>query len=224
MYYVDYLTDAGEIYSYRYVPSTAVDGLWVNPLVIRFVDGELSGRVDKIRFRVSNNRCVKDEISLQFETFDISLGECMQTYRDNATVLYVNNFETEALNTTDEYAFSGNYSNLIEPHGFSSTYEIQMDSLWNMVADSCDICIKASCRFLNTNVSQMVISIDGNGKSFYDYIGFGNSGLVYWWRSDMKCRISREDYPSGILKVYVWNNGDYPTYVDDMKVVVAECK
>ena len=222
MYFVDYLTDDGEMYSYRYVPSTAVDGLWVNPFVTRFVNGELAGRVVKIRFRVSNNRCVKDEISLQFETFDISLEECMRTYKDNSAVLYINNFELGEQNITDEYAFSGNYSNMVEPQGFSSTYEIQMDSLWNMLADSCDIYLKASCRFLNTGSSQLVVSIEGCEKGFYESKGFGNTGLIYWWRADMKCRINREEYPSGILKVYVWNNGNYPTYVDDMKVAVAK--
>lgn len=223
MYFVDYMTDDGEMYSYRYVPSTAVDGLWVNPLVTRFVDGELAGRVSKIRFRVSNNSCVKDEISLQFETFDISLGECVQTHRDVVTMLYVDDFESTSSNVTDVYAYDGRYSNMIDPQGFSSTYEIQMDSLWNMVADSCDLYIKASCRFLNTNASQMVVSIDGNENSFYDYCVFGKNGLSYWWRSDMKCRISREDYPTGLLKVYVWNNGSDPTYIDDMKVAVANC-
>jgi hypothetical protein len=69
----------------------------------------------------------------------------------------------------------------------------------------------------------MVVSIDGNENSFYDYCGFGKNGLSYWWRSDMKCRISREDYPTGLLKVYVWNNGSDPTYIDDMKVAVANC-
>ena len=224
MYYIDYMTDAGEIYSYRYVPSTAVDGLWVNPLVVQFVDGELAGRIEKIRFRVSNNSCVKDEISLQFETFDIPLYECVRTYRDSSTILYVNNFETETSSIVDDYAFSGNYSNLVEPQGFSYTYSVPMDSLWNMVADSCDICLKSSCHFLNNGSSQLVVSIDGNEKSFYECSGFGNTGLIYWWRADMNCRISREDYPSGILKVYVWNNGGCPTYVDDMKVSVAKVK
>lgn len=222
MYYIDYLTDDGELYSYRYVPSTAVDGLWVNPLVTMFVDGELAGRVEKIRFRVSSNSCVKDEISLKFETWDIALGDIVSTSKDLSVVLYMNNFENLDSHASSEYAFRGKFSNVVEPHDFSCTYQIQMDSLWNMVADSCDICLKASCRFMNTGSSQLVVSIDGNEKSFYEYSGLVNTGLDCWLRADMKSRISREEYPTGILKVYVWNNGNYPTYVDDMKVSVAE--
>lgn len=222
MYFVDYMTHSGEVYTYRYVPSTAVDGLWLNPFVSDFVHGELADRVENVRFRVSDGRCVKDEISVQFETWNITLGDIMNTVKDSSVVLYVNNFENLVADVTEEYAFSGKNSNLVEPQGFSSTYEIRMDSLWTMVADSADIDLKASCRFLNTGSSQLVVSIDGNEKSLYKYQGFGNTGLIYWWTADLKCRISREDYPTGILKVYVWNNGNYPTYVDDMKVSVAE--
>lgn len=222
MYFVDYMTDDGEIYTYRYVPSTAVDGLWINPLVSDFVSGELAGRVEKLRFRVSDSRCVKDEISVVFETWNVALGDIMKTVADSSVVIYANNFENVESQVSDAYAFSGSFSNEVEPQGFSCTYEMQMDSLWKTVADSTDIVLKASCRFLNTGSSQLVVSVDGGENSMYEYQCFGNTGMSSWWRANVKCRICRGEYPTGTLKVYVWNNGNYPTYVDDMKVTVAE--
>ena len=136
----------------------------------------------------------------------------------------MNNFENLDSHATSEYAFQGKFSNEVEPQGFSCTYEIQMDSLWSMVPDSCDICIKASCRFLNTGLSQLVVSIEGNENYFYDYSKFGKTGMYCWGRADLNRRISRYYFPKGFLKVYVWNNGSYPTYVDDLRVafVVAD--
>ncbi|MBO7652067.1 MAG: hypothetical protein J6S84_05050 [Bacteroidales bacterium] len=222
MYFVDYMTHSGEIFTYRYVPSTAVDGLWINPLVEDFVSGELADKVDKVRFRVSDERCVKGKISVQFETLNVSLGEIVKIVKDSSVALYMNNFETLEPRNTDAYAFSGKFSNVIEPQGFSCTYSLQMDSLWSMVADSSDIDLKASCKFLNTGSSHLVVSIDGNEKSLYECRYLGNTGSDLWSSANLKCRISRDDYPSGILKVYVWNNGNCQTYIDDMKVSYVE--
>lgn len=218
MYYVDYMTADNEVFSYRYVPSTAVDGLWVNPFVTRFVDGELAGKVVKIRFRNSENSCVSEDIILQFETWNIQLDKLVRTYTNNSQKLYVNGFETQNENATSEYAFSGVYSNRVEPDGFSCTYEVDMESFWKMFADSCNADIHASCRFLNNGSSCLVVSIDGNEEKFYKTANFGKTGNIYWWRAKIDCRIEREKYPQGTLKVYVWNNGDQPTFVDDMKV------
>lgn len=220
MYYVDYMTNSGEIFTYRYVPSTAVDGLWVNPLVTNFVHGDVADRVEKVRFRVSNDACVKNNISLRFETWNIPLADMFHVVSDSSKLLYMNAFENKESNITDEYAYSGLYSNIVESQNFSITYEVPMESIWALVADSVDVELKASCRFLNTGSSCLVVSIDGNEKQFYKSKNFGNTGLIYWWSSELRCRIRRDDYPTGILKVYVWNNGNYPTYIDDLKVSV----
>ncbi len=222
MYFVDYMIRSGEIFTYRYVPSTAVDGLWINPLVEDFLSGELADKVDKVRFRVSDDRCVKKEISVQFETWNASLGEIVKTVKDSPIVLYMNNFENIDSKNTDAYVSSGEFSNVIEPQGFSHTYALQMDSLWSMLADSVDVDLKASCKFINTGSSHLVVSIDGNEKSLYECLYLGNTGSDLWNSANLKCSISRDDYPSGVLKVYVWNNGNRQTYIDDMKVSVTE--
>lgn len=206
MYYIDYLTDDGEEYSYRYVPSTAVDGLWVNPLVTKFVEGELAPQVKQIRFRTSGMSCVKNELSIQFETLFVSLGDRIRTYKDSSIALYANSFESD-----DPGA-------VLEPQGFSATYAIDMDSLWRMVADSTDIRIKASCRYLNKDKSQLVISIEGNEEPIYECDYFGKTGTKHWEQARVDALVSREKHPHGLLKVYVWNFGDHPTYIDDLKV------
>lgn len=73
IYYIDYLTSDNELLTYRYVPSTAVDGLWVNPFVTKFPNGELAGKIVKLRFRNSNNSCVAENISVQFEIWNMPL-------------------------------------------------------------------------------------------------------------------------------------------------------
>lgn len=73
IYYIDYLTSDNKLLTYRYVPSTAVDGLWVNPFVTKFPNGELAGKIVKLRFRNSNNSCVAENISVQFEIWNMPL-------------------------------------------------------------------------------------------------------------------------------------------------------
>lgn len=68
-YYVDYLDDQQNIYSYRYQPTTAVDGLWCHPL---YFDVNRSTKILKIRFRNTNNKFVAEPINLQFEYIPVS--------------------------------------------------------------------------------------------------------------------------------------------------------
>ena len=221
MYYVDYMTADDEVYTYRYVPSTALDGLWINPFVTKFIDGELAEKIVMVRFRNSSKSCVDENISLQFETLGAQLGNLVKTYKGNFKSLYVNNFENMTERITDEFAYSGAYSNKVEHDNYSYTYAIAMDSLWSMVADSCDLNLRATCRFLNKDASSLVVSIDGNEEIFYQSTSFEKTDNVYWMKANVDCRVEREKFPHGLLKVYVWNNGEEPTYVDDLKV--SEC-
>ncbi len=70
-YWVDYQTADGNVYTYRYDPVFAEEGLWCSPFV-RFPNGEqVEPDVVRIRFFASKPSCVKPELKLSFEHIEI---------------------------------------------------------------------------------------------------------------------------------------------------------
>ena len=70
-YWMDYQTADGNVYTYRYDPVFAEEGLWCSPFV-RFPIGEqIEPDVVRIRFFASNSSCVKPELKLSFEHIKI---------------------------------------------------------------------------------------------------------------------------------------------------------
>jgi hypothetical protein len=66
VYYIDYLLEDENIYTYRYAPGTAVDGLWCSPF-IRDPLYDITQDAIKVRLRNDHPRCVLPTVTVQFE-------------------------------------------------------------------------------------------------------------------------------------------------------------
>jgi hypothetical protein len=66
-YYIDYQFKDGKVISYRFNPSNAIDGLWINPFIQASFSDKTEGEVTKVRFRNSNPDFISDSIIIQFE-------------------------------------------------------------------------------------------------------------------------------------------------------------
>lgn len=69
IYYIDYQFTDGKVRSYRFNPSNARDGLWINPFVqFSFPDDvNTEAEVIKVRFRNSNSLYISNSFTIQFE-------------------------------------------------------------------------------------------------------------------------------------------------------------
>jgi len=85
-YYVDYMLEDENIYTYRYVPGTAVDGLWCSPFVRNPQSDIIEPDAVKIRLRNNNPRCVSSTVTIQFEK-----NKLKAAYVDTTT-FSINNF------------------------------------------------------------------------------------------------------------------------------------
>ena len=66
-YYIDYMLANGDVYTYRYIPKTAVDGLWCSPFIQNPKSDIIENDVVKIRLHNNSSRCISPEIIIQFE-------------------------------------------------------------------------------------------------------------------------------------------------------------
>ena len=71
-YSIEYQTDDGKCYLYRYDPAFATEGLWCNPFVQIPYSTEPETRVVKVRFHTENAQLVKPQLTLQFERIRLS--------------------------------------------------------------------------------------------------------------------------------------------------------
>lgn len=71
-YYIDYKTKDGTIYSFRYNPNLAKEGLWISPLVLNPFSEQQGRQVEQIRFRTNNDKYIRKSINLQFEEIKIN--------------------------------------------------------------------------------------------------------------------------------------------------------
>ena len=71
-YSIEYQTNDGKCYLYRYDPAFATEGLWCNPFVQIPYSTEPETRVVKVRFHTENSQLVKPQLTLQFERIRLS--------------------------------------------------------------------------------------------------------------------------------------------------------
>jgi hypothetical protein len=66
-YFIDYQLENGIMLTYRYVPGTAVDGLWCNPFIRFPSSDEPESKAVKVRLRNANPNVVRKSFSAQFQ-------------------------------------------------------------------------------------------------------------------------------------------------------------
>ena len=66
-YLIDYSFNDGSIITYRYIPSTARDGIWIHPFNSLYDLDNENGDVVKVRLRCSKPSVNSDFLEIQFE-------------------------------------------------------------------------------------------------------------------------------------------------------------
>ncbi len=222
-FYIDYMLANGRILSYRFIASTASQGLWVNPLITAPQTDNLEPRVEKIRFRTTGRFMRKKNIRIEWEEIKLypSPGEASALFGKNRnnreTVLLesINDFEQDETagwrqDSTwfrSDQSYSGQRSYYIPPGGFSATFETELDSIWN---DSiAGIRIEADAWYLSgSGEGLLVMGLEKEGEMlFWDAARLEPRNSGSWEFATLGRNIDRNEFPGGSLGVYIWNPG-----------------
>ncbi|MCB0403053.1 MAG: hypothetical protein KDD41_13275 [Flavobacteriales bacterium] len=65
-YFIDYYTSHDEVLTYRFIPSIAKNGIWINPLLRNFNEKDEHYRINKIRLRTHAPGYVKETIPAEW--------------------------------------------------------------------------------------------------------------------------------------------------------------
>lgn len=234
IYFIDYMFDDGKILTYRYVPSTAVDGLWCNPFILNPESNIIEQKVIKVRLRNSNSSFVSNSIKIQIEHIPLnkknnynSINKLfLKQFPNQDSIIYTQTISFDDSLVIDHtkyelsstYSFSGNTSNTISGGGFSYTYEYPLDSLWENLDNSIEyLQLETDVKALNTkSKANLVISISNSNEDFWlGEIINKNSEWDYNYANKI---LYRKKHNTGNLKIYVWNVGKEKIYIDDLRV------
>lgn len=229
-FYIDYQFADGKTISYRFLPSNAEDGLWINPLIIDPF-GLIKKRViERIRFRCSNHLMVNDHLELNwhhiflsaerkgflfFEKFDYNKVEAIFSFHEN--------FEIKAkLARTSSHSYSGNFSEIVGIDQFSSSFNIALDSIWKNGYES--ISIETSIMYLAESQEEtramLVMGLQDSENNFWITFPFKENLIENEWNfASLKTKLEKSKYKSGTLKIYVWNKGNEEVYIDDLSLI-----
>jgi hypothetical protein len=224
-YFIDYQFENGIVFTYRYVPGTAVEGLWCNPFIRLPNTNEPESKVVKVRLRNANSYCVRESFKAQFQ--HITLKPTLQNSLEVANVLFNKSvvpskevFVNLLQQSDNELSQLNGFSNQVEANEYSYCYKIDLDSLFRMV-DVDSLLVEANVYANNSQNAGLVISTHRTAEDIYAvaYIPSGISNRS-WSYSYVNRLICRDKHSSGMMKVYVYNFGNKPVYVDDFRVCI----
>lgn len=224
VYYIDYQDIDGEIYTYRFIPSTAVDGLWIHPFVRHLESKVIEPQIQRVRLRNGNGGFVKKAFELQFEHLPLA-SPLRVPFNKTDSVKERLLFE-KTCHFDDGTVYTKNslvpneegFCEYVGPKGFSHGVLMPVDSLLQQVDSVSMIHIVASCRYQTQGNGVLVVSMEGGAQPdvFMNY--FEPSGGKNWYRSEVDKKLFPEALMGRQLHVYVWNNGEKPLKIDDVKI------
>jgi hypothetical protein len=214
-YYIDYQFEDGKVLTYRYVPSTALDGLWCNPFILNPENDFKEQKVVKVRLRNTNSLFIKNEIKTQIERIKTGNTDANvlfgKTKPINQIILIQSNITSEHMGTNNE----------ISPQGYSYTYEFPLDSIWNLVGEETENLLIESDVFIKSGPAPVfVMEITGSAEDLWHGEHPKNLTPHTWTYIFINKRLNRNNHQNGKLKVYVWNNGKNNAYFDNFRLTV----
>ena len=219
-YYIDYQTEEGKIFTFRFIPENAKDGIWVNPFIRNPQNTFIEEKVAKIRVRCTHPLFNKEEIYYQIETIQY-LENSTQTnfnaYFDKNRTYGDLVFDFDTNLTTNE-----NGNEVKSNGGFSFTYSISLDSIWdNLDTNVNQLLLETDLNYLNdASEGVHIVSLSESENNFWKARKL-NTGEDFWNNSLHIIELERHKHNKGIVKIYVWNTGKSPVYIDRFRV---KCK
>jgi hypothetical protein len=248
--YIYYMLENNEIRMYRIVPENAVQGLWINPLLLNTENDLCETAVKKVMIRCSNPAMMSQQIPISWEQivfngkksdFIDEESDCSELQRyfgkkrsdtRAVSVFSVNDMEktypfwSQNMHPDSRSANSGNMSCEIPSESYSMSFEIPLDTLLKSGDDTAwMIRTEMWAKSVNKADGSFVISIEANNEAV-SWKGIRVSDFLIqkgvWNFVTNFMRINRKMLESQKLKlkVYAWNQGKSSYWIDDFKVTV----
>ncbi|MGQ9848053.1 MAG: hypothetical protein ACUVQP_11225, partial [Bacteroidales bacterium] len=239
LYYIYYKFKDETISKHRIIPKNAADGIWINPYISDPSNNYYEQQVKAILFKCSNKSLMKDDILVTFEKFSFTNNEIINnnnyiniffnknTYKNDSVIIssnytfekYDKHWAEIDTNNLSNDAYTGEYSFILKPNSFSSTYIIPFETL-----PSGDIIISANCWVKSNKIVQdivLVISTENSNNNIWEGEYIKNQMVDTEWNNianRLEYNISAND--KGEIRIYLWNNSKDEILIDDFSIKI----
>jgi hypothetical protein len=242
LYFIDYKFSNGKILTYRFNPSNALDGLWIDPFIQNIKYNSTYNELKAIRLRNTNRGLLSREFELSWE---IVSSDFSSSWNKSNFLLSKTPFQTQqnytctfdgkpSLNielgnstVTNETNLSGRKSNKITPnYGQSAHISLPIDSLFK---NKDTVLCRVSCWVFSKNktMGELKLKIENsanNGElNFAISDMFGNNFPSNDWNYIfIEKQLIRSQLQGGNLHFFITNfdNKD-PIFADDFEICIS---
>ncbi len=232
LYEIDYMLEDGRIFTYRFLPNTATDELWISPFFNEISTPTFSGKTKSFRLRKvfypsQENGFSYQIIQNEIQSDSTTLAPFNKFQKQEVNELYSNymDFETQSPDNwfeRSELGFQSKSANLINKDKFSFTYKISLDSLWKKTQnEKIIIWIQAKTKY-GGKIADLVVETKHTQNDFWIPVGVKNRKK--WQHIFLQKTISKKDHLTGEILVYFWNKDKEPLLIDDFSVTIVSPK
>lgn len=218
-YYVDYLMEDGRVFTFRWIPSIAKNGIWVSPF-LRFPNFEFSEENPAaVRFRCTYPDLNKSDVKYQIETFEYQGKKNTKNFnsyfhKSNLAPSLIHYYKNNFNNNADS-------AQLLKKGEISFTYTVSLDTLWSKVTPETNFIIfETDVNFTNSNAQVVhVVSLSQSTNDFWKEVNLKNTENARG-NSLHVILLNRFEHSRGNLKTYLWNLGENDFLMDDLRVKI----
>ena len=126
---------------------------------------------------------------------------------------------------SSEYSLSGIASNVIPAHGFSASYNLPFSDLIALGANFTHLVCSINIRAEDVEEIELVLIAEEGGEN---QLWNSSKGASFeplqdnWWRAVKHQEYNLDKLSEAVLRVYVWNRGGDPIFVDDFEIEVFQ--
>lgn len=228
LYEIDYKLNDGRIISYRFIPNTAKDGLWISPMINTIHTKYWEAKVKRFRIRKVFYPASSGSFNYQIVNTELFENSKFVSPLDKKEIITrtvilekMQDFETkDSLQwfKSSKNGFKSTQSNLIEKDNFSYTYRFSLDSIWKLVdsnVSKVQIEVSGNAIFKGNN-ADLIIEVQNSKKDFW--VPFPIPNRTNWNYIYTSKTIYREESNTGNLTIYFWNKDTENLIIDNLMI------
>ncbi len=228
LYEIDYKLSDDRIFTYRFVPNTAVDGIWISPFVNEISSQYFSGNTEFFRIRKVFYSAYNQGFQYQFihnslKSDSININPFNKSGVQKSNILLAEFIDFEKRENSiwfekSNQGFESNSANLIEKEKYSFTYRITLDSVWkNTESEFLTIQVQAKTNF-EGEIADLVIERKNSQNDFW--IPIPVKSRKDWQHIYTQKTIRRTDSDTSQILIYFWNKDTEKLLIDDFEVKI----
>ena len=218
-FFIDYLTRDHALYTYRFTPSNAQDGLWVNPLFRKPAETRPAPVIQQIRLRTIDTTLVSNPI-IQWQQLrpknGLSPDDLFGKTSRKETLLLDTVLHRKAHFPAPPFLEEGIVSTEAYDYGFT----IRLEDYWAQGLDSLHVRYQTIFKGPINTGTVIAYSVKDSPHDFWRSQRLTTKFLNSWNFAQASFLLTKEEYPAGSCTIVLWNPDRNPLRFSETRLLL----